>query len=65
MQQSVDKFSTACSNFGLSISTKKIEILHQTAPGNQYIAPNITVNGQSLGNVDSPTLVESYPRMPT
>ena len=52
MQKSVDKFSSACSNFGLTISTKKTEVLHQPAPGNPYITPNITVNGQSLANVD-------------
>ena len=52
MQKSVDKFSSAYSNFGLTISTKKTEVLHQPAPGNLYIAPNITVDGQSLASVD-------------
>ena len=52
MQQSVNQFSLACSNFGLTISTKKTEVLHQPAPGTPYVAPNITVNGQTLANVD-------------
>ena len=52
MQKSVDKFSSACSNFGLTISTKKTEFVHQSAPGNLYIALNITVDGQSLASVD-------------
>ena len=53
MQNSVDKlFSSACSNFGLTISTMKTDVLHQPGPGNKYITPNITVNCQSLVNVD-------------
>lgn len=48
MQCSVDRFSTACTNFGLTINTKKTELLHQPAPGQLYVEPNITVNGQNL-----------------
>ena len=33
MQHSVDKFSEACNNFGLSISTKITEVIHQPTPG--------------------------------
>ena len=33
MQHSVDKFSGSCDNFGLTISTKKTEVMHQPAPG--------------------------------
>ncbi len=33
MQCSVDKFSSACNNFGLTISIKKTEVLYQPAPG--------------------------------
>ena len=47
-QRSVDKFSIACTNFGLTISKTKTEVLHQPAPGNPYVEPNITVNGQKL-----------------
>ena len=51
MQRSVDKFSEACNNFGLTISTKKTEVLHQPAPGKPYVEPNITINGQRLNVV--------------
>ena len=33
MQRSVDKFSEARNNYGLTISTKKTEVLHQPVPG--------------------------------
>ena len=45
MQNSVDKFSMACENFDLTISTKKTEVIHQPAPGKPYIKPNITIKG--------------------
>ena len=51
MQRSVNLFSSACTNFGLSINTKKTEVLHQPAPGRPYVEPNITVNGQRLNTV--------------
>ncbi|KAI0210201.1 hypothetical protein LSAT2_005059 [Lamellibrachia satsuma] len=47
MQRSVDKFSIAYTNVGLTISKKKTEVLHQPAPGKPYVQPNITVNGDS------------------
>ena len=50
MQESVDKFSTACSNFGLTISIKKTEVLNQPPPGKIISEPNITVHG-SRSNV--------------
>ena len=37
IQHSVDKFSDACDNFGLTISTKKTEVMHQPAPGKPYV----------------------------
>ncbi|KAJ1180796.1 hypothetical protein NDU88_006012 [Pleurodeles waltl] len=37
MQQSMICFSTACRNFGLTISTKKTEVLHQPAPLNMHV----------------------------
>jgi len=52
MQCSVDKFYEACNNFGLTISTKKTEVMHQPAPGKPYAEPNITVNRQRLNAVD-------------
>ena len=38
--------------FGLTISTKKTRSLTSTGTRQPYIAPNITVNGQPLANVD-------------
>ena len=59
MQCSVDKFSIACTNFGLTISIKKTEVLHQPAPGKPYVEPNITVNGQRLSAVNRFTYLGS------
>ncbi len=39
MQAEKDSFSEACSDFGLTISTKKTEVMFQPAPGKQYIEP--------------------------
>ena len=44
-QNSVDKFSMACDNFCLTISTKNTEVMHQPAPGKPYVEPNITIKG--------------------
>ena len=44
MQHSMDLFSNACSNFGLTISTKKTEVMYQPAPKNPYQEPTATVN---------------------
>ena len=64
IQHSVDLFSNACDNFGLTISTKKTEIMHQPAPGKLYIEPNITINGQRLKEVDNlPTLAAHFPEI--
>ena len=59
MQSSVDKFSDACDNFGLTISTKKTEVMHQPAPGKEYIEPNIYINGQRLTTADRFTYLGS------
>ena len=48
MHCSTDKFSTACTNFDLNVSTKHTEVLHQPAQWKPYVEPNITVNGQRL-----------------
>ena len=58
-QHSIDKFSNACNNFGLTISTKKTEVMHQPAPGKPYVEPNITINGQRLNAVDKFTYLGS------
>ncbi|XP_071508585.1 uncharacterized protein [Diadema antillarum] len=48
MQLQMDRFSSDCDNFGLTISTKKTEVMFQPAPGSQYHEPQIQVNGQTL-----------------
>ena len=52
MQHSVDKFVETCNDFGLTISTTKTEVMHQPAPGNPYVEPTITINGQRLNVVN-------------
>jgi hypothetical protein len=52
MQTSMDLFATACSNFGLTISTKKTEVLYQPAPGDPYTEPTITIDGLKLNAVE-------------
>lgn len=52
MQRSMDAFARACENFGLTISTKKTEVLHQPPPNVPYVEPDISVNGQRLAAVD-------------
>ena len=59
MQTTVDKFSTACDNFGLTISTVKTEVMHQPAPGMPYRAPSIAVKGKELTAVDKFTYLGS------
>ena len=59
LQNSVDKFSMVCNNFGLTISTKKTEIMHQPVPGKLYIEPNITIKGQRLKVVEKSTYLGS------
>ena len=59
MQESMDLFTKACENFGLTISTKKTEVLHQPAPAVPYNEPNINVNGQRLAAVDKFTYLGS------
>ncbi|KAJ1151522.1 hypothetical protein NDU88_004302 [Pleurodeles waltl] len=53
MQQSMNCFSTACKNFSLTISTKKIEVLHIPAPQKTYAEPTITTEGEILKVVDN------------
>src|ERR1700754_5109922 len=59
MQESLDLFSTACSNFGLTISTKKTEVMYQPAPGKQYRESTITVKDQTLTSVEKFTFLGS------
>ena len=59
MQHEVDCFSKACDNFGLTISTKKTEVMYQPAPGKPYTEPHIVVKGQKLQAVDKFTYLGS------
>ena len=59
MQNSVDKFSVACDNFGLTISTKKTEVMHQPASGKPYVEANITIKGQQLKVIEKFTYLSS------
>ncbi|CAH1277239.1 Hypp9517 [Branchiostoma lanceolatum] len=59
MQSSTDRFSGACDNFGLTISTEKTEVMFQPRPGKTYKQPSITVHGQVLKPVDKFTYLGS------
>ena len=59
LKHSVEKFSSACSNFGLTISTKKTEVLYQPAPGKPYVEPNISINGEKINTVNRFTYLGS------
>ena len=59
MQAMIDSFSSACDNYGLTISTKKTEVMFQPAPGNQYHKPQIKVNGQTLQATETFTYLGS------
>ena len=48
----VDNFSRACDVFGLKISLKKTKVIFTSPPGEEYIEPNILVNGTRLDVVD-------------
>jgi len=49
----MDAFSSACDNFGFTISTKKTDVMYQPAPGIPYQEPNMTVEGQGLQAVEN------------
>ena len=59
MQHSMDLFSTASNNFGLTNSTNNTKVMHQSAPGKAHAEPTTTVNGQKLSAVDSFTYLGS------
>jgi len=54
-----NRLSTACCNFGITISTKKTEVMYQPATGKQYVEPSITVKGHKLEVVDKFTCLGS------
>ena len=43
-----DKFAEAARKYGLAINTKKTEVMFQPAPGNAYIASNVSLDGVPL-----------------
>ena len=51
LQRLTDRFASAARRFGLTISIKKTEALYQPAPGNEYVAPAIVINGTQLNAV--------------
>ncbi|XP_052257776.1 uncharacterized protein LOC127862587 [Dreissena polymorpha] len=59
MQQSLNRFSDACDSFGLTISTKKTEVMFQPAPNSPYIKPNISIKSQRLNPVEKFTYLGS------
>ena len=59
MQDSLDRFSTACDNFGLTISTKKTKVMFQPPPGKPYLKPHIAVNDTVLNDVEKFTYLGS------
>ena len=60
MQTCVDAFSSACDNFGLTISTKKTEVLFQPSPlSTNNTAPEIKVHDSQLKGVDNFTYLGS------
>ena len=52
MQQCVNHFSRACDNFGVTISTKKTEVMYQPASRKMYHEPHIFVNDEPLKTTD-------------
>ena len=59
MLRNINKFSDACNDFGLTISIKKTEVMHQLAPGKSYVELSITANGQRLNVVNRFTYLGS------
>ncbi|GFS20617.1 hypothetical protein ElyMa_006904000 [Elysia marginata] len=52
MYNSMNLFSTACNNFGLSISAAKTEVIYQTSPSKPDTEATVTVKGVKLVAVD-------------
>jgi hypothetical protein len=59
MQSDIDKFSSACDMFVLTINTKKTEVMFQAAVNNTYQDPRIKIKGSELVSVDSFTYLGS------
>ena len=48
LQHLVDHFSSAASDFGLTINASKTEVMYQPPPGAEYHDPNILFDGTPL-----------------
>ena len=48
LQHLVDHFSSAASDFGLTINASKTEVMYQPPPGAEYHDPNILLDGTPL-----------------
>ena len=52
LQHTVDRFSDAAKNLGLTISLKKTEVLYQPPPRETYSPPHISIDGTNLNAVE-------------
>ena len=52
MKESMEVFSTACEDVGLTISTEKIEVMSWPTPAAPYTKPSISVDDQKLAVAD-------------
>ena len=52
LQIAVDKFAKAATAFGLTISLKKTEVLHQKPPRTAYVPPRVNIDGHPLNTVE-------------
>ena len=48
LQLVMDRFTIACTCFGLTVSIKKSKVMYTPAPGDPYVEPNIFVYGKRL-----------------
>ena len=59
LQDLSDNFSSAANKFGLTISLKKTEVLHQPAYKGRYLNPDILINGKYVKSVNEFTYLGS------
>ena len=59
LQRVVNRFAEAARAFGLTISLKKTEVLHQKPPRGLYSPPHVSIEGTSLNTVEQFTYLGS------
>ena len=59
LQELTDHFSSAANKFGLTISLKKTEVMHQPAKKGRYLNPRILINGKNVKCVNEFTYLGS------